>query len=83
MIWESAGSIYGHNIYRSINGDYAFEKEDGYFRPLTEEEMKMVGVNNAEKIETAKELIRKILPDVNTDAAITLTTVLSLLDDVA
>lgn len=42
-----------------------------------------VKVNNAEKIEIAKELIRKILPKVNATVAITLTNVLSLLDDVA
>ena len=40
-------------------------------------------VNNAEKIETVKELIRKILPSVDASVAISLTTALSLLDEVA
>ena len=40
-------------------------------------------MNNAEKVETAKELIRKILPSVNAGVAVTLVNVLSLLDDVA
>ena len=40
-------------------------------------------LNNAEKIEKAKELLRKILPNVDASAAITLTTALSLLDEVA
>ena len=42
-----------------------------------------VKVNNAEKIEAAKEMIRKILPKVDATVAITLTNVLSLLDEVA
>ena len=43
----------------------------------------IVKVNNAEKIEAAKDMIRKILPKVDATVAITLTNALSLLDDVA
>ena len=43
----------------------------------------MLRVNNAEKVEAAKELIRKILPKVDSSVAVSLTIAISLLNDVA
>ena len=40
-------------------------------------------MNNAEKVETAKELIREALPKVDSSIAISLVTAISLLNDVA
>ena len=40
-------------------------------------------MNNAEKVETAKDLIREVLPKVDPSVAVSLTTAISLLNDVA
>jgi len=40
-------------------------------------------MNNAEKIEVAKDLIRRVLPNVDASTAMSLNIVISLLDEVA